>query len=474
MDYSLPNGFKKARFRRLYGELELYRALVKTYTKPLFSWRKALSMSHDRRTLYDFARHTPQNAERLHRALTREGFHFREGLQLCYNFNGRHRTIYLFPWEERIVDVMLYRMLNCHFHSAISSDSYAYRYRGFGVDFCQRRIRRALREMGTPLYGFKRDIASYFPSVDHEILLAALEEWVEPDDYLFELLRERIRFLKRDEGETKTANRGIPFGTAIACFFANLYLTPLDRQMGAIDGLAYFRYADDILALSPSRDATLEAMRRFDVCLGELKLEGKASHHHNFRLATDAAPDAEFESVSKLRHLGLEFRATGDIGLPRNKLRKIRNLFRFAFRRSRRKFRRRSDPVERAAVAIDIARDVIERGFRSVAIVDYYLKHVNDEEQLRQLDRWLAEEVLALAFRNGHKKGNFKLLPFSRLREMGLPSLRHRRRLILHGHIDSSFFVLRTDRLIEQERRRLPGLRTFSPSLKAAAHNATS
>ena len=108
-------------------------------------------------------------------------------------------------------------------------------------------------------------------------------------------------------------------------------------------------------------------------------------------------------------------------------------------------------------MAVDIARGVVERGLRSVGIIDYYLKHVDDQAQLRRLDRWLAEEVLALALRNGHKKGNFRHLPFARLRQMGLPSLVHRHRLLRHGRLRSSFFVLRTERLIETERGRLPG-----------------
>ena len=122
-----------------------------------------------------------------------------------------------------------------------------------------------------------------------------------------------------------------------------------------------------------------------------------------------------------------------------------------------------------------MANDVLERGYRSIAIIDYYLKHVDDEAQLRQIDRWLAEEVVAIAFGNGHKKGNFKKMPFSKLRAMGLPSLCHRRRLLRHGHLESSFFTLRTDNLIEQKRRRLPPgygqprKHRFPPELEAVA-----
>jgi hypothetical protein len=49
--------------------------------------------------------------------------------------------------------------------------------------------------------------------------------------------------------------------------------------------------------------------------------------------------------------------------------------------------------------------------------------------------------MLALTFRAGHKKSYFRQIPFRALREMGLPSLVHRRRLIQHGQISAPFFV---------------------------------
>ena len=164
------------------------------------------------------------------------------------------------------------------------------------------------------------------------------------------------------------------------------------------------------------------------------------------------------------------------MGLAREKGRKIRNQFRFAFRRKKKRFSKTQQPEARAQLATDIARDVVENGFRSVAIIDYYLKHVNDEEQLRQLDHWLAEEVLAIAFGKGHKKGNFKCLPFRRLRAMGLPSLRHRRRLLRHGHLESSFFQMRNENLIAQQQRRLPSARqnvAVTDSLQTGKHRQT-
>lgn len=241
------------RSRDIYREAELYKAVVRVYTKPLFHWRKALATSTDGRTLYDLASPGLRGLDAIHRALQSESFQFRPALALEYNFNGKRRTLYISPWEERIVDLLLYRTLNRRLHTWFSPHSYAYRDRTYGLDRCQARIARALRSAEVPLYLVKRDISDYFASVDHELLLAQLASLVLREDYLFRLLKQRLCFLFRDESGEHRASVGIPFGSAVACLLANIYLTPLDRQIEQTADTHYFRYADDILILSPER-----------------------------------------------------------------------------------------------------------------------------------------------------------------------------------------------------------------------------
>jgi len=436
-----PGPKAKLKWSELYSEAELYKSAVRLYTKPLFSWRKALQSSTDGKNLYDFARHGLHNLGVLHQKLANEEFHFRPGKELHYRFNGKQRTIYLYPWEERLVDLTLYRMLSRRLQSWFSPHSYAYRSRGFGVDHCQRRIALVMKNAGRPLYIVKRDVANYFPSVDHDILLRQLEEFANKEDYLFRLLKERVRFLFSDGVEQRNATRGIPFGTAIACLFANIHLTSLDVKLAAIREIHYFRYADDLLIVSESRAASLEGAAMIASHLQGLHLGSKTSHEQNLTFSEAHLEDDSFACSSRFRHLGLEFRANGVTGLSRDKLRKVCNLFRFALRRNRGKLRRIHDPEKRAKLAIQLIRKTIEDGIRNVAILDYYLKHVEDERQLVQLDRWLAEAVLSCAFENGHKKSNFRKMPFEQLRAMGLPSLAHRRRLIRHGRLPSPFFI---------------------------------
>ncbi len=463
-----PHRDPRLRFGDIYSELALNKAVLQVYTKPLFAWRKALSFSHDDKTLYDFARHTQRNVAQLHRSLLRRCFAFREARQLTYKVKNKQRVVYIFPWEERMVDRFLFDQMNRRCDHLFSKSSFAYRYRGYGVDVAQRNIARITR-CGEPLFVLKRDVRNYFPSIDHQCLLDMLARWVEPDDYLFDLLRQRIEFRfvndtvvdnddKADDGDRGAASPsivsasvGIPFGSPIACFFANLYLTPLDMRLSRLEGLHYFRYADDLLLASPSRDTAVAAGNILSETLSALKLRSKQSHHKDLLFSRRSGGDGQFEHAQRFRHLGLEFGVDGHVRLSRDKARKIRNLFRFAFRRQRRRFRRCQDPKKRAQLAIAIVQQVLGGGIRPVAIIDYYLKHVDDEQQLRLIDRWLAEEVLALALKTGHRKGNFRYISFAQLRTMGLPSLRHRHRLLKHGHITSSFFQLRTERTKERE-----------------------
>ncbi|MGC2670900.1 MAG: RNA-directed DNA polymerase [Candidatus Acidiferrum sp.] len=470
----------KLRWRDIYREAELYKAAVRIYTKPLFSWRKALFASTDKKDLYDFARSGLHNLADIHRALTRESFSFRPGAALHRNFRGKRRTIYIYPWEERLVDLLLYRLLSARLHDWFSPNCYAYRLRGFGLDRCQRRIAKLLATTETPLFAVKRDIANYFPTVNHGLLLAQLADLIEPEDYLFRVLEERVRFPYEEEGRTVRAEQGIAFGTPVACFLANVYLTPLDRRLDAVPGLRYFRYADDLLMLSSHREAIEAGLTHFHETLSDLKLQSKASHEENVLLSRKGASADHFAATSRIRHLGLEFCASGAVRLSRDKCRKICNVFRFALRRKKAKLARIHDPRKRVEFAIGVVRQALEQSVRNVAIVDYYLKHVSDEEQLRLLDRWLAEEVLSIAFGGGHRKSHFQRMPFRSLRAMGLPSLVHRRRQIRHGQIAAPFFVWKSYQTQKSSREtaarlrpRTAGTAAFSPSPEAVANQAS-
>ena len=425
----------------IYSEAELYKAAVRLYTTPIFNWQKALAYSTDQKNFYDFARYGLKRLDKLHAQLNREHFSFREGVAVPFTRNKKKRIVYVYPWEERLVDLLLYRLLNKRLDQLFSRSSYAYRINRGGIDACQRDIERALSAENRPLYIIKRDISDYFNSINHAILIDQLKEFIFLDDYLFELIKERVAFTYVRDGQRFQASQGVPFGTAIACLFANIYLTELDRFMQGIVGLKYYRYSDDFLMFASFLKPLEIARDGFETYLAKLKLSDKAYHRMEICLSQDVAQINGFVPATKFKHLGLEFRDNGMTGLTRDKTRKICNVFRYALRRKKGTLRRIKDVNKRIDTVMKIFKDVLERGIRNVALVDYYLRHVKDEAQLKLMDRWLAEEALAIIFGNGHKKGNFAKLSFSDLRKKGLPSLVHRRKLILHRHVETSFFI---------------------------------
>ena len=105
--------------------------------------------------------------------------------------------------------------------------------------------------------------------------------------------------------------------------------------------------------MSADRPAAELARERLEAALAGLKLKIKSSHRVDLLLAGAAHTfsagenEAQFAAATQFRHLGLMFRGDGQVALSRDKLRKVQNLFRFAFRRGRRRWKGRSRRSQR-------------------------------------------------------------------------------------------------------------------------------
>lgn len=434
---------KKLKFDDIYQREALYRSALALYTKSLFSRNKARTTSWDGKTLYDFACNGPEELDRLHKDLVNRRFSFSPAKPLKILRSGKERTVYIWPWRERVVDLMLYQQLNQRLDSVFSPAVYAFRWHGRGVDQCQNKVERFLHlHKDKRIYVIKRDVANCFPSLPHGLLRQVVSAAAAPGDHLEKLLLDHIGFSYfQPDGGIITAEAGVPFGAPTACLLANLALRPFDNALGTLPCSCYTRYADDMLFLTFDRETALTAAERFETVFSILGVAGKESAAVNGLLShiPSSLPDPLFGELPGFKHLGLYFKPGGGVSLALEKQRKICHLFRRSFARYRGRLKKMSDPHKRAALLCKAAKAMLENTQSQVAVIDYYLKHINDLQQLRLLDRWLAEEVLARALNKGHKKGNFGKISFGELRAMGLPSLVHRRSLLRHGHIKSSF-----------------------------------
>lgn len=100
-------------------------------------------------------------------------------------------------------------------------------------------------------FALKTDVADYYASIDHEILLAQLSHQIK-DRFLMNLLSQYLKRSVDCGGVYRDIRQGLSRGCALSPLLGAFYLQSLDDALGN-SGLYYVRYMDDILVLAPTR-----------------------------------------------------------------------------------------------------------------------------------------------------------------------------------------------------------------------------
>lgn len=116
-------------------------------------------------------------------------------------------------------------------------------------------------------YVFESDIKSFFDSINKELLIERLFQYL-PDNSLNEILRQIVYFkignrkqlIRQKKGSLphNNSNNGITQGSPLSPFFANVYLSDMDWIMKTLFGTKYIRYVDDFILLSTSEKEVIE------------------------------------------------------------------------------------------------------------------------------------------------------------------------------------------------------------------------
>lgn len=176
------------------------------------------------------------------------------------------RNICAAAFEERVLHHAIINVLDPVFERMQIFDSYACR-KGKGT---QRALLRCKEFAGKYKYAVKLDVRKYFDSICHDVLSNQLRRKFK-DRQLLALLDCIIDSYSVQPG------KGIPIGNLTSQYFANYYLSFMDRFVKETLGVGgYLRYMDDFVLFSDS--------------LSELK---------SFTAAVSAFLDTEFHLVLK-------------------------------------------------------------------------------------------------------------------------------------------------------------------------------
>jgi hypothetical protein len=175
------------------------------------------------------------------------------------------REITAAPFRDRVVHHALIDPLEPYLDRRMIAQSYACR-RGKGQLRALRWAQRLVRRFD---WFLKLDVASFFPSLRHDVVLATLAR-VLKDRKALALCATIVRAGGSD-------GRGLPIGHLTSQWFANLVLDRLDHfVVAALRVRGYVRYMDDFVLCADDRQTLRGHLAAVEACLGELGLRLKA------------------------------------------------------------------------------------------------------------------------------------------------------------------------------------------------------
>jgi len=298
---------------------------VCSYENLFAAARKAWRGKRSRRPAAEFYSHYEEELVSLRTELL-SGTYEHGGYHYFQIHDPKTRTVAAAPFRDRVVHHALVRVLEPIFEKRLIEDSFACR-KGKGTHAALRRAHRFTKAWP---YALKCDIARYFPTIDHEILLSQIERVV-ADHAVLGLIRtilgshcdatEQEWNPGGDLFSMRERTRGLPIGNLTSQFFANVYLNPLDHFVKHnLRVRGYVRYVDDFLLFGNDR--------------AELKRQGNAVRDKVAELRLSIHPD-KYRLLPTTQ--GVDF--VGFVNFPDGR-RKLRNdnVRRFERRLSRLKF----------------------------------------------------------------------------------------------------------------------------------------
>ena len=321
----------------------------------------------------------------------------------------KKRVVYIYPEEENTVLKLLTYLMLRKYDGIFSAGLYSFRPERTAKD-AVRRLTGIKNISG--MYCYKADIHDYFNSIPVDELLPMLKDALSDDTLLYEFLygllsEPRVVF----NGAAVTEKKGVMAGTPVSAFYANLYLSGLDRYFEE-KGAVYARYSDDIIVFSETEE---EARENASFIRSYLNGKGLSLN-----------PDKEFFSKPEdgFCFLGFEYK-NGEVDIAPKTMEKLKGkMYRKSRALSRWKKRngQRGEHAARAFIRI-FNRKLLEGADDDNELTwsHWFFSVINTTKSLRVIDQY-AQDCIRFLISGKRNKSRYKV-KYGDMKALGYKSL---------------------------------------------------
>jgi len=236
----------------------------------LEAWKEFLKGKRSKKDVQEFQYRLSDNILSLHNDLKNKIY--AHGGYYAFNISDpKPRNIHKASVRDRLLHHAIYRQLYPFFDRTFIYDSYSCR-KLRGTHRALKRFKdfsyKVSKNNTKTCWVLKCDIRKFFASIDHDILLVILRQYIVDEDVL-RLLKSVIQSF-----ESTASGKGMPLGNLTSQLLVNVYMNEFDQLVKhKLKTKYYIRYADDFVILSDSKIELLEKLRKISSFLQvELKL----------------------------------------------------------------------------------------------------------------------------------------------------------------------------------------------------------
>lgn len=186
------------------------------------------------------------------------------------NCGDKVREIYRLPYyPDRICQWAIIQVIEKYLIRTMTSDTYS-AIPGRGIHKGLVKVKKSVKDLENTKYCLKIDVKKYYPSINHEKLKLCYKRIFKDNDLLW-LIDEII--------DSTGGDYGIPIGNYLSQYSGNLYLSKFDHYVKEILHVKhYFRYMDDIVIFSSSKEDLRKIFCKISIELNKLDLEIKSNY----------------------------------------------------------------------------------------------------------------------------------------------------------------------------------------------------